>query len=219
MAYTDLDLQNVRTLIDRIESRKKHSNAAPTYKDSPSLKEIAIIALSLKGDIDGESLEDQIFSLKYVCDAYYIMGRTGLSNKLYPYLLKAHVALVELMGDEKALKNCENDFYWAVKAANYYEEDDCEQLIKIVRSVLSKEKIQEKLNSAKSSRKGLPKSDPIEKSEEYLAVIDEVEQLIDENAKMKDFCIEYWNLKGHYLAERGIYWRSPVILNPGFMFD
>ncbi len=219
MPYMDIDIETMGALITRIEEGKEHENAAPTYKDSPSLKEIALIALSVK-DEEKETLENKIIALDYVCDCYYSMGRTGLSNKLYPTLLQAYVALRgQGGGDEEKQKDFETSFYWAVKARNYYEADDCADLIAIVKGSIADERVEELLESAKESRRGLPKYDPVEKTEEYLAVIDEVEQLIEENAQMKDFCMEVWSLKGQYLSERGIYWRSPVLLNPGFMFD
>ena len=55
-------------------------------------------------------------------------------------------------------------------------------------------------------------------TEEYLAVIDEVEAEID-RLKTSDFCLEYWSLKSSLLAERGIVWQSPAQLNPNVMFD
>ena len=83
---------------------------------------------------------------------------------------------------------------------------------------LSDERIRELLLSAQESRRGLIKNDPVEKTEEYLAVIDEVEERIDKDKTM-DFCMEYWNLKAEYLFEHGIIWRSPAQINPGVMFD
>ena len=58
----------------------------------------------------------------------------------------------------------------------------------------------------------------VEKTEEYLAVIDKVEEKI-EKTKQMNFCLEYWNLKAQFLFEYGILWRSPTQLNPGVMFD
>ena len=65
------------------------------------------------------------------------------------------------------------------------------------------------------------KHDPVEMSEEYLAVIDEVEEKIDQNRTMRGMgsCHEIWGLKYEYLLEKGIHWKSPSVLNPRVMFD
>ncbi len=44
-----------------------------------------------------------------------------------------------------------------------------------------------------------------------------VEKLVDENKTM-DFCYEIWRLKTMYLAQRGIRWKSPAVMNPRVMF-
>lgn len=65
--------------------------------------------------------------------------------------------------------------------------------------------------------------DPIEESEPYLAVIDEVERRLYEDLKNEPrhmgFCFEYWSAKRDLLAEYGIEWRSPHMMNPRVMFD
>lgn len=67
------------------------------------------------------------------------------------------------------------------------------------------------------------KSDPVEWTAEYEAVIDEAEHeayssLVDTPRGM-GFCFAYWAEKRKALAKRGIEWSSPNILNPGVMFD
>ena len=71
-----------------------------------------------------------------------------------------------------------------------------------------------------SHRRNL-KHDPVEMSETYLAVIDEIEARIEKNRTLRGMgsCHEIWALKQEYLAEKGIEWQSPVILNPRVMFD
>ncbi len=67
------------------------------------------------------------------------------------------------------------------------------------------------------------KSDPIEWTKEYEAVIDEADHdayahLVDTPRGM-GFCFAYWAEKRNALAKRGIEWRSPNIMNPRVMFD
>lgn len=65
--------------------------------------------------------------------------------------------------------------------------------------------------------------DPIEDSEVYLSVIDEVECRLHEELKDEPrhmgFCFRYWSAKRDLLAEYGIEWRSPGVMNPRVIFD
>lgn len=67
------------------------------------------------------------------------------------------------------------------------------------------------------------KSDPIEWTKEYEAVIDEADH--EAYANLTDiprgmgFCFGYWAEKRNALAKRGIEWMSPGEMNPGVMFD
>ena len=90
--------------------------------------------------------------------------------------------------------------------------------MEIVSGSLPDERIRKLLLSAQENRRGFIKNDPVEKTEEYLAVIDKVEEKID-NTNQMNFCLEKWDLKAQFLFEFGILWRSPAQLNPGVMFD
>jgi len=68
------------------------------------------------------------------------------------------------------------------------------------------------------------KHDPIEDTEEYKAILPELEAKIE--AELKDaprvmgFCFEYWDTKERILREDyGIEWDSPNVLNPTVHFD
>ena len=75
----------------------------------------------------------------------------------------------------------------------------------------------------KRSRGGGLRYDPIEDSEEYLAIKDELEALIKAQIGEKKhigYCYMYWSAKRHILKEKyGIEWRSPSELNPHVLFD
>ena len=142
-----------------------------------------------------------------------------MSVKFYTLQLQAHTELMKLREyDIEDMEGFENCFYLAVKARNYYEPDDCSDLVAIVSGSLPDKRIRELLLSAQENRRGFIKNDPVEKTEKYLAVIDKVEEKI-EKTKQMDFCLEYWSLKARFLFEYGILWRSPTQLNPGVMFD
>ncbi len=218
MSYSEQELQRMVELHGLIEGTHTESYAAPNYKASPYLRELAGIILSQDGQ-DVETLENKICVLQYIADCYYSMGRPAVSAKYYTPLLQAHVALQQLRRYDKEEQDAfEDAFFLAVKCRNYYTPNDCEDLKRIVLPVLSDRKTEKLYQEGKTARNGMPKSDPVEQTEEYLAVIDEVEALIDRHKTM-DFCMEYWSLKGQFLAQKGIHWQSPVILNPGVMFD
>ena len=218
MSFLQKDLERIEELYNIIESHKEHEYAAPTYRDSPYLLEIAEI-VSRQSENNIETLEEIIPALWYLTESYDKMCRAGMSVKCYTPQLQAHTELMKLREyDDEDITRLKNCFYSAVKARNYYELDDCSDLVAIVSGSLPNEIIRELLLSAQENRRGFIKNDPVEKTEEYLAVIDKVEEKI-EKTKQMDFCLEYWSLKARFLFEYGILWRSPSQLNRGVMFD
>ena len=72
------------------------------------------------------------------------------------------------------------------------------------------------------SQRGL-KNDPIEQSEKYLAIYDEMERivqgLIEQEGRLSRTPDQYWNIKRDVLQFHfGIEWKSPRILNPTVRF-
>ena len=67
------------------------------------------------------------------------------------------------------------------------------------------------------------KFDPVERSEEWEKCIYEVEAECDKRLKNErkgmGFCFSYWSTKKAVLAEFGIEWDSPAVMNPRVMFD
>lgn len=70
---------------------------------------------------------------------------------------------------------------------------------------------------------GLLKKDPVEWTERFEQVIDEVEQEVDLRLRNEPrgmgFCFVYWPAKTAALAARGVEWRSPHRMNPRVIFD
>ncbi len=218
MAYTEQELKRIVELFEGIEANKSHEYAAPTYKDSPALKEIAEIALSQE-EMTIEVLEEKIPALWYLTDSYDRMCRTGMSLKFYQPLLEAHARLIQLKEySEEEMEQFQEAFYLAMRARNRYGKDECEDLLALVKEHFTEDYIAQVYKETMERREWVPKSDPVELTEEYLAVIDEVERLVEENKTM-NFVLENWELRKFYLAEKGIDWISPAQLNPGVMFD
>ncbi len=216
MAFTKERMERALALHALIEGNKEHEHAAPTYRDSAYMRELGEIALSEEA-VDIETLEDKGAILRYVGENYRKMCRPSVAAGFFEVLLDVHIALSRLKtyGKEETAA-MEEAFFLAVKTRNFYVNDACDDLLERVRGILPDARIEKLYDSGKNSR--IYKNDPVEMTEEYLAVIDEVERLVDENKEM-DFCLETWSLKGQYLAERGIRWTSPAILNPSTRFD
>ncbi len=218
MPFDKTKAERIIELFNRIEGRKEHDCSAPTYKDSEDLKEMARLVTS-EPDRDIQTMGDKLPVLWYLAESYDKMSRAGVSSDFYKMQLEAYVRLMRLKNlSEEEKDELEDCFYKAVKARNFYEADECDDLVSIVSGCLDDERIQELKNSAIKSRAGFITNDPVEKTEQYLAVIDEVERKIAEE-KSSDFCLEYWNLKASILFDYGVFWRSPASLNPDVLFD
>jgi hypothetical protein len=67
------------------------------------------------------------------------------------------------------------------------------------------------------------KSDPIERTplweELYCEVQRECDRRLGDTPRGMGFCHAYWYTLSAVLAERGIQWRSPAVMNPRVMFD
>ena len=107
--------------------------------------------------------------------------------------------------------------YDLLKARNYYIDDVCLDIVNKVKGILIIEPIHQQVMGLRRTLK----HDPIEMSEQYLSVIDEVEEKIDKNRTLYGMgsCHEMWALKEQYLLEKGIKWKSPQAMNPRVLFD
>lgn len=67
------------------------------------------------------------------------------------------------------------------------------------------------------------KADPIERTPQWEELYYEVEQECDrrlgDTPRGMGFCFAHWSTLAAVLAERGIEWRSPSVMNPRVMFD
>ena len=67
------------------------------------------------------------------------------------------------------------------------------------------------------------KFDPIERTPQWEAIYYEAEQECDrrlgDTPRGMGFCFSHWSTFRQVLAERGIEWRSPSVMNPHVMFD
>lgn len=211
----------VNEILKRINSRLEHPYAAATYVDVPDLKEI--------DKITRENCEDTVNDLNflfeidlYLADRYTSLGRFSISANYNFDALKVADLLSNTHHHVKAIKGDMAELFSnLLRDRNFYVDDDCKDCLELAKhtGLYTDEELEHIYNRRMQKRRNI-KTDPVEMSPEYLAVIDEVEKKIAENSKFKmGFCFETWELKEIYLGEKGIKWSSPASLNPRVMFD
>ena len=169
-----------------------------------------------------DTLSDYVVALVKLAENYICVEQGWLAT---PLLVKAE----ELLNEQP---DTEENTQWKCR----YYSDIGECYSKNTRRPMAKKAYQQALRYATSEedkenceycldRLENPtlQYDPIEDSEAYLSVIDEVErrlydELKDEPRGMGS-CFLYWSAKRDLLAEYGIEWRSPGVMNPRVMFD
>ena len=219
MAYSKETEKRLTELLGEIEGRKEHEYAAATYKDIPALKEIVRLAEDqLAGDSDKSTLVDSIAVLGYVADRYDSLGRFAVSSKFYNQILSLALSLKQQYGTDT--DSIDGYLYAALQARNFYIDDDCDDLAGVATELMNAGDAQRILNERKERRRSL-KHDPVEMTEEYLAVIDEIEEKIEKSRTTYGHgsCFEVWSLKKSYLLESDIEWHTPAELNPHVHFD
>lgn len=209
----DMENDRVFDIVSEIEERHKETEEGFSYKDSLKLKELSAIADEwVKGNVPAT---DKAAINAYLGKAYERMGRVYPAAKRYT--LSVGFFAQAFLSDEKQREAFAKNLASAVKCRNYYEDDDCADLKELSLKVLGEEF---DFSSLLSHCRSL-KHDPVEKSEKYLAVIDEVDEKISKNRTVYGMgaCHEMWGLKARFLAEKGIEWHSPAVLNPCVRFD
>lgn len=219
MPFTEQNVKRIAELIQEIEARKEHKYAAPTYKDSAALAEIAEIVnaqLDTQQPWDKDTLCNIILAVRYLAEKYEKMWRCAVSVRYYNKLIE----LLAVQADIFSLtqENSSDDYYSALRVRNYYAYDDCTDLSELSKSFLPDKDRKALEEQVLSKPLGL-KHDPIELSEKYLSVIDEVERRMDEAGTKNMHPFESAGLRKKLLKEYGIDWKSEIELNPDFHFD
>lgn len=170
-----------------------------------------------------DNLSDYIVALTRLAENY---SKDDQGWQASPLLAKAEELL-------RQMPDTEENAQW--KYSTYYLIGECHYTNQ--RRQQAKEAFQQALHYATSAGQDTEdceyylhridnptlKYDPVEDSEAYLAVIDEVERRLYEELKDEPrgmgFCFRYWSAKRDILEEYGITWRSPKMMNPRVMFD
>lgn len=203
--------------VEKIEAYKGDDDVLTYHRYAPHVRDMIEA-------IEAKPMEDRstcLFAEKayiYAAEAYTAMGRFALSGDCRMKALR----LARRAKDEfhARIGGMQNKLTCLLRDRNYYVDDDCEDVRPLMKGLLLKAKVERIFQARFAHRRSL-KHDPVEASEAYLAVIDEVEEKIAKNRTMKGLgsCHEIWHLKFVYLMEKGIEWQSPSMLNPHVMFD
>ena len=172
------DQKRIEELVEIIEKNTAERDFfGATYKEVPYLKEIKEI-IEKETNEDKDSLLFKYQTYLYLGEQYYSLGRFTISadsNK------KALLTAVILFNKYQYKSDIIGDlFFRLLRDRNHYVDDDCKDILKILKEapLIEEECINEIYQKRMNRRRNL-KSDPVEMSEEYLNVIDEVEEKIE----------------------------------------
>lgn len=221
MPFTEERAERLKELFELIEKNGDYNAYELTYRAVPYLKETEEIVkaqLALESPYDKVTLLDSATIMRYLAEAYDRLGRFAVSVRYYKRAIELAATLYTMYGEE--MQDSSGMIYNALKARNYYVDDDCEDIREQALVFISTDIVDDVFNTVMKRRRNL-KHDPVEMTEEYLAVIDDVDEKIEKNRQHHGFgsCHHVWSLKTDYLAEKGITWHSPVVLNPRVRFD
>ncbi|MBQ2988101.1 MAG: hypothetical protein IJD59_03260 [Clostridia bacterium] len=216
MLYPKSAAARISERIREIESRKPHPYAAATYKDIPALREIGEITEGLLRLSDRGALLDGIIAARYLRDSYESMWRIAYTAEYDKKLLNLQADLFRRFGARDGDRR--DDYYKALRARNYYGRDTCEDLRQTAAVFLSEDE-RGRIEKQIFSDFHPLKHDPVELTEAYLSVIDEVERRMDTEEIQKMHGFQRSALFARLLKEYGVEWQSMTALNPGVYFD
>ena len=221
MPFTKERAERLKELFELIEKNGDYNAHELTYLAVPYLRETEEIVeaqLASERPYDKVTLLDSATIMRYLAEAYDRLGRFAVSVRYYNRAIELAAKLYTMYGEE--MQDSSGVIYNALKARNYYVDDDCDDIREQALVFIPKDIVDDVFDTVMKRRRNL-KHDPVEMTEEYLAVIDEVDEKIEKNREYRGFgsCHHVWSLKTDYLAEKGIEWKSPVVLNPRVRFD
>ena len=221
MPFREDRAERLKELFALIEKNGDYNAYELTYRAVPYLKEtdeLVKAQLASETPYDKVTLLDSATIMRYLAEAYDRLGRFAVSVRYYKIAIELAAMLYTMYGEE--MRDSSGMIYNALKARNYYVDDDAEDIREQALVFIPKDIVDDVFGTVMKRRRNL-KHDPVEMTEEYLAVIDEVDEKIEKNREYRGFgsCYHVWSLKTDCLAEKGIAWRSPAQLNPRFRFD
>lgn len=222
MPFNKKETWRLECLLGKIKQTADPADDAElTFRAVPFLKEVdEIVTSRLKEETppDRETLTDAVSIVHFLAEAYDRLGRPYVSVSYYERTLALLACLKKEHGE--APKDASGVLYSALKARNYYVDDDCGDLRALSYDVLPAEIVDDVFSTVLARRRNL-RHDIVETTKAYQDVIDEVEEEIEGERTSYGFgsCHQVWRLKREALAKRGVVWRTPAMLNPRVRFD
>ena len=165
---------------------------------------------------DAEKLQAYSQVIARICYCLQGTGHPRLMMKL----------LVLRIGYEKLLPEPDREELEAMaeKMLNLSLLTQCDTWYKVVETDILDLLSSDKIDAIKRApADGLLKVDPVEYTELWEKVIDEVEAKVNEELadepKRMGHCFTYWTTKARVLRDYGIEWKSPSLMNPRVVFD
>ena len=209
MPFSKERAERLTELFELIEKNGDYDAYELTYRAVPYLaetNEIVEAQLATEEPYDKVTLLDSAAIMRYLAEAYDRLGRFAVSVSYYKRAIELAAKLYATYGEE--IKDSSGMIYNALKARNYYVDDDCEDIRKQALVFLSEDIVDDVFDTVMNRRRNL-KHDPVEMTKEYLAVIDEVDEKIEKNREYRGFgsCHHVWSLKtehprGHHAQRR-----------------
>ena len=142
-----------------------------------------------------------------IADFYFELGTYYRSISRYQKALESFQKAFEIREDEPSL-------YYIVLTERFLHPDK-------TIDIFNEHLVSPRVKLALQGRSGL-KIDPVEKSQEFMDVYDEVhEEAMEILEKEGDLhlCLQLWGILSDCYLKRGIFWRSPALMNPNVRFD
>ncbi len=196
------DEMKAERIVAHVETMRENASEMRMWKNIPLAKE----CLELLQSID--SAEESALGQALACDAIIEKMPEYDVPRLTLELLRYERQQLSLATDEE-LKD------------HPYLVEDTEQAIKRLEDYIDTEHVSDAAFREKYDR--FLKADPIERTPAWEATYYEVEKECDrrlgDTPRGMGFCFAHWSTMRQVLAERGIRWRSPSVMNPRVMFD
>ena len=213
-------VRRITELAIQINNRKEHEYAAATFRDVPDLKEMEKLLDENVNQEDEEDVNKAYVAYGFLADKYTSLTRFSIAARLREKTLKAGLHFYEMTGE--VFPELDKTYDDLLRDRNFFVDDDCLDVLELMKhqEAIPMDYVQKRYDKRMAKRRTM-NNDPVEMSPEYLEVIDEIEERISKEATLKGMgaCFEEWDLKQQYLAEKGITWTPPNLLNRNIMFD
>ncbi len=167
--------------------------------------------------------------LRYCQDTANTYAESHFWPEALHYTQRAYSSMRELLDQNvKVLENGElldlsDNAFSVITCALHTADGVTPEMEATMQNDLGSETYSAVYAEAKDASDSEPLTDPVELTDEYLAIRFELEEKIDEALEHErgyyDYCREYWMAKRMILrSDYGIRWRSPIVLNPNDEF-